>query len=131
MRLLDTGSQGHGLLADSRAGSGRCSPAWSLPSPSLLLCTMSHRVGGGIKGYVAEVSVPAGKIVRRLPLPGVYADDLFPEVAWANPAGTKAIVLIGRSFSSSSAYLVTRHSATKLPGATWLGALSSYLPASW
>jgi hypothetical protein len=141
LRLLDTASSKHDLLAASRKPPVllryECGPAWFAPRPSMIACVIENLHHGTRTAYVAEVSLRTGKLLRRLPLPppGVVPDGAVPQVAWANPAGTKAIVIISqlrpRPSGSASAYLVTSGRITKIPGATWAGTVNIYLPASW
>jgi hypothetical protein len=135
MRLLDTTSRNKNLAAASRARRSVCLPTWYSPSPSMIMCAIDDSAHHANRADIVEVSLRTGKIVRRLPVPGVFQQGDTPPVVWANPAATKVIVLISRSkpgsFGSVSAYLVTSHGIKKLPGATWPDQLSLYLAASW
>jgi hypothetical protein len=142
LRLLDTASPSHDLLAASHKPPVllryECGPAWFAPRPSMIACVIEKLHRGGIRtAYVAEVSLRTGKLLRRLPLPppGPVPYGAVPQVAWANAAGTKAIVIMNQSrpkpSGSASAYLVTSGQVTRIPGATWAGTVNIYLPASW
>lgn len=139
LRVLDTASRSHSLSLASHVPPiprrDNCAPAWFVPRPTMVVCVANYGDHGAIKAYVEEISLRTGKLLRRLYLPGTEQNAVAPQVAWANPSGTKVIVLIGRSrpspSQSASAFLVAGGRVTKLPGATWFGQLSDSLPASW
>ncbi|HEY3902315.1 MAG TPA: hypothetical protein VGM14_00225 [Streptosporangiaceae bacterium] len=137
--LLDTASHRHSLFAASHLlpavrGSG-CSPPWLLPNPTVMVCTVARQAHHVTKAYVAEISIRTGKLLRRIPLPGIVQNDVLPQVAWANPTGTQVIVLMGlpkpNLRGAVTAFLVTRSRITKIPEATWPGLLSASTLGAW
>lgn len=137
--LLDTTSHRHSLFAASHLlpalqGSG-CSPPWLLPKPTVIVCVVAHRAHHVVKAYVAESSIRTGKLLRRIPLPGIVQNDVVPQVAWVNRTGTQVIVLMGlpkpNLRGAVTAFLVTRSRITKIPEATWPGLLSASTLGAW
>jgi hypothetical protein len=137
--LLDTTSRSHSLLGASQwlpalQDSG-CLPPWLLPTPSVIVCAVARRVDHVTRAYVAEVSIHTGKLLRRIPLPGIVRNDVAPEVAWVNRTGTRVIVIMGqprpRLDAAVTAFLVTGSGIVKIPGAKWPGLLSASLLGAW
>ncbi len=139
LHVLDSGSHSSGLLSASHVPPiprrDDCEPAWFLPAPSMIVCVSPYRDHGVDKAAIEEFSLGTGKLLRRLPLPGVVQGNEQPQVAWANRSGTKVIVLMAQAgskpYQSASAYLMAGGRITKLPGARWSGLLGEALPVSW
>jgi hypothetical protein len=136
---LDTASHRHNLLAASQPLPGLrdsgCSPPWLLPRPSVLVCAVTYRANHVTRAYVAEISVRTGKLVRRIPLPGIVSNDVIPQIAWVGPTGRRAVVLMGLPkpglHRAVTAFLVSRSQIAKIPGATWPGLESATLLGAW